>query len=134
MDREGGGLRTSRSVCVKCILLRYRGQAPYGGQSACAQRAAYPPPPPRSPSSRIPHRPGGLYRGSIARAVSGFGLWSKVFLDYVGLRKALRAVIRMRASQAGAWQQRSPSLPLQCRQCRSRGRDLAPDMQVRCGM
>jgi hypothetical protein len=56
-------------------------------------------------------------------------LWSKVFLDYVGLREALRAVIRMHAGQVEAWQ-RSPSLPLQCRQCRSRGRDLAPDMQV----
>ena len=37
-----------------------------------------------------------------------FGLWSMVFLDYVGLRKALRAVIRMLAGQVWAWQ-RSPS-------------------------
>jgi hypothetical protein len=58
-----------------------------------------------------------------------FGLWSKVFLDYVGLRKALRAVIRMRAGQVGAWQ-RSPSLPLQCRQCSSRGRDWVSAMEM----
>jgi hypothetical protein len=32
-------------------------------------------------------------------------------------------------SQGGA-SQRSPSLPLQCRQCRSRGKDWVPDMQV----
>jgi hypothetical protein len=31
-----------------------------------------------------------------------FGLWSKVFLDYAGLWKALRAVIQMRAGQVGA--------------------------------
>ena len=39
-----------------------------------------------------------------------FGLWSKVFLDDVGLRKDLRAVIWMLAGQVGALQ-RSPSLP-----------------------
>jgi hypothetical protein len=55
-----------------------------------------------------------------------------VFLGYVGLRKALRAVIRMRAGQVGAWQ-RSPSLPLQCRQCRICERDWVPDMQLVCG-
>jgi hypothetical protein len=40
-----------------------------------------------------------------------FGLWIKVFLDYVSLQKALRAVIRMHAvpSQVGAWQ-RGPGL------------------------
>ena len=31
-----------------------------------------------------------------------FGFWSKVFLDYVSLRKALRVVIRMHAGQVGA--------------------------------
>jgi hypothetical protein len=61
-----------------------------------------------------------------------FGLWSMVFLDYVGLRKAPRAVIWMLAGQVWACQ-RSPSLPPQYRQCRIRGRDLAPDMQVGCG-
>ena len=39
-----------------------------------------------------------------------FGLWSKVFLDDVGLRKDLRAVIWMLDGQVGALQ-RSPSLP-----------------------
>ena len=34
----------------------------------------------------------------------------------------------MLAGQVGAWQ-RSPSLPLQCRQCRSRGRDLVPNLR-----
>ena len=53
---------------------------------------------------------------------------ASVFLDYVGLRKDLRAVIRMHAGQIGAWQ-RFPSLPLQSRQCRRRGRDLVPDMK-----
>jgi hypothetical protein len=40
--------------------------------------------------------------------MSDFGLWSKVFLDYVGLQKALRAVIRMRVTQVWDWQTRNP--------------------------
>jgi hypothetical protein len=55
-----------------------------------------------------------------------------VSLEYVSIWKALRAVSRMHAGQVGA-SQRSPSPPLQCRQCRTRGRDLIPDMQVGCG-
>jgi hypothetical protein len=69
------------------------------------------------------------------------------FHDYVGIRRAsrvvnrmrdgrlrkdLRAVIRMRAGEVGV-SQMSPSLPLQCRQCRIRGRDRVPYMQLGCG-
>jgi hypothetical protein len=55
-----------------------------------------------------------------------FGVW--YFLGtYVGLKKAQRAVIRMRAGQVGA-SQRSPSIPLQCRLCRICGRDCVPHM------
>ena len=64
----------------------------------------------------------GLFLIKISQTLSLFlvlslslGLWSMVFLDYMGLRKALRAVIRMLAGQVGTWQ-RSRSLPLQCRQ------------------
>ena len=52
--------------------------------------------------------------------------------EYVSIRKALRAVSRMQASHVEALQ-RSPSLLLQCRQCRIRGKGLIPDMQVECG-
>ena len=45
-----------------------------------------------------------------------FGLWSSGFPDYVSVRKALRACIRMLAGQYGNLQ-RSPSLPVQCRHC-----------------
>ena len=57
------------------------------------------------------------------------GLKSIVSFEYVSILKALKAVSKMQAGQVGA-SKRSPSLPLRCRQCRTRGRDLAPDMQV----
>jgi hypothetical protein len=47
-------------VCFDCLFLRSQGQAPYGTKPACAKRATYPDLPPRSPSPRIPRRPGGL--------------------------------------------------------------------------
>jgi hypothetical protein len=47
-------------VFVDCLSSRSPGQATYGARSACAKRAAYPDPPPRSPSPRIPRCPGGL--------------------------------------------------------------------------
>ena len=47
-------------VCVGCLFLRTPSRAPYRTPSACANRAAYPDPPPRSPSPRIHRRPGGL--------------------------------------------------------------------------
>jgi len=54
-------------LSVFTAFSRSPGQAPKGARSACAKRAAYSDPPPRSPSSRIPRCPGCLYRGSIAR-------------------------------------------------------------------
>ena len=51
---------------------------------------------------------------------ANLGLESIVSLEYVSIRQALRDVSRMHAGQVGA-SKRSPSLPLQCRQCRSRG-------------
>jgi hypothetical protein len=40
-----------RAVCVECLFLRTPSRAPYRDRTppACAKRAAYPPPPPRSP-------------------------------------------------------------------------------------
>ena len=50
--------------CVVCVLvvyfLRTPSRVPYGTPPACANRAAYPDPPPRSPPPRIHRRPGGL--------------------------------------------------------------------------
>ena len=55
---------------VDCLFLRSPGQAPYGARSACAKRAAYPDPPPVVPDPEsLAASPGGLYRGSIARAI-----------------------------------------------------------------
>ena len=60
------------------------------------------------------------------------GLWSKVFLGYVGLRKVLRLAPEgpkgchqdaRRSSRGFKIWQRSPSLTLRCRQWRSRRRD-----------
>jgi len=59
------------------------------------------------------------------------GLKSVVFHEYVSIRKPLE-ISRVHTSHVGV-SQRSPSLPLQCRQCRIRGRDMVPDMHVGCG-
>ena len=47
------------SVCRVFFFLS-PGQAPYGTKPACAKRASYPDPPPRSPRPRIPRLPDGL--------------------------------------------------------------------------
>ena len=50
----------AHGVCVGCLFLRTPSRVPSGTPSACANRAAYPDPPPRSPRPRIHRRPGGL--------------------------------------------------------------------------
>jgi hypothetical protein len=57
--------------------------------------------------------------------------WHK---GYLGIRRRLAQDSGMRDAQFGL-SQRSPSLPLQYRQCRSRVRDCqcVPDMHVGCG-
>ena len=44
-------------MCVECLFLRTPSRAPYRTPSACAKRAAYPDPPPRSPNPSLPRRP-----------------------------------------------------------------------------
>jgi hypothetical protein len=57
--------------CVLSVyFLRSPSRAPYRTPSACAKRATYSDPPPRSPSPIIHRCPGGLCRGSIARVGS----------------------------------------------------------------
>ena len=86
--------------------------------------------PDRRPQGSRGHQKKRL-QGAIFRTWS-FGLRSRVFHDYVSLRRAQRAAIQMHSGWVGVWQ-RSPSRPLQCRQSWRRGKDLAPDMQVGCG-
>ena len=67
----------------------------------------------------------------VASSAEGYG-WvvdgGEVFCAMLQAASAKAAKSTV-TSQGGA-SQRSPSLPLQCRQCRSRGRDWVPDMQV----
>ena len=45
---EPGTLTQGAPVCVECLFLRSTSRAPYRTPSACAKRATYPDPPPRS--------------------------------------------------------------------------------------
>jgi hypothetical protein len=87
----------------------------------------------RGAGTRLNHQTIGNLESQWAQGTGprAFGLWSKVFPGYLGIRKALRAVqqdARGSTAQVGASQMSRPSLPLQCRQCRIRGKDWVSDL------